>query len=156
MMDPTTPPKNIIEQLNSFCQADIKSLWTAKRLKSSRDVCGFSYVENDNGEWVMMPTLCSNCQYTLKHQSVSTQSKKSIIATAESKFAYIYPSPLPSPLHSPLPSLLTPSNDTEFTDYLLYPKQTNKSNYMNNNSNSEGLEFYRPSLASSINCCQIL
>ncbi len=159
-MDPTTPPKNIIEQLNSFCQADIKSQWTAKRLKASRDVCGFSYVENDAGDWVMMPTLCSNCQYTLNHQLASTQSNKKINTTTETKFAYIYP--------SPLPSQLTTSNDTQSykqsgqqddavsTDYLLYPKHNTRSNYMNNNSNSDGLEFYRPSLASSINCCQIL
>lgn len=134
-MNPSAPPKNIIEQLNSFCQADIKSLWTAKRLKVSRDVCGFSYVENDSGEWVMMPTICQNCNYILSQ--LNTNNTGYIRETSLSKLD-IYSSPLTPTQHK------YQSDDNTSADYLLYQQ------------NHNGLEFYRPSLAANTGCCYIL
>lgn len=153
--------KSLITQLNAFCQADVKSLWTTKRLRNSREVCGFSYVENTAGEWVMMPTLCPNC-YNILDQAIkgleckkgnsSNQQHKKTQKTTETIFGSPYPSPL-----SPLPSDSLKSNSeldkyVADTDYLLYPATGNtKIKY----GDQPGLEFYRPSLASS-GCCTIL
>lgn len=144
MMDPTTPPKNIIEQLNAFCQADVKSQWTAKRLKSSRDVCGFSYIENAAGEWVMMPTLCQNCYYTLSQHQInnSRQSYQGATNTKESSLSTL--AVIPSPLTPTRSEYQTDDNTS--TDYLLYQQ----------NKNNNGLEFYSPSLAANAGCCAIL
>jgi len=163
-MEPTTPPKTLVEQLNAFCQSDVKTVWTAKRLRTNREVCGFSYVENDMGEWVMMPTLCQNCQHTLQlamsgeiysnHSQKSKRTKETIMDTGrdagrdtgrDTGKNNLYPSPL-----MPQQSYNTYQNETmqdESHDYLLYPTQSD--------SRNQGLEFYRPSLASS-GCCQIL
>ena len=159
-MDPTSPPKNLIEQLNSFCQSDVKTLWTAKRLRTNREVCGFSYVENDMGEWVMMPLLCGNCRHTLQlamsgeiynnhsHKPMRTKETK-IGTTKDASQNILYPSPL-TPQQSDRHTYSTHQYDNiydESRDYLLYPIQSD--------SRNQGLEFYRPSLASS-GCCQIL
>jgi hypothetical protein len=144
-MDPTTPPKNIIEQLNAFCQADVKSQWTAKRLKSSRDVCGFSYIENEDGDWVMMPVLCQNCYYTLSQHQINTNTgynKGFPTNTKESSLSTL--AVLPSPLTPTKPEYQVDDNTS--TDYLLYQQ----------NKNNNGLEFYRPSLAANTGCCAIL
>ena len=147
MMESSPPPKTLVEQLNAFCQSDVKTLWTAKRLRTNREVCGFSYVENDSGEWVMMPSLCPNCQHTidqaiagiisdklipgkptrLPHKKTQTVSETSI-----DRVSALYPSPL-----------------TSSAEYLLYPGTSP------NHTENQGLEFYRPSLASS-GCCIIL
>jgi hypothetical protein len=151
MMEPTAPHKSIIEQLNAFCQSDIKTQWTAKRLRTSREVCGFSYVENDVGEWLMLPTLCPNCQQTIELAISGVISTHRSAKTNETSLSSKTPNTL-------VPSPLTPQHkyneypyDTtqdESSDYLLY-------NTTLDNSNCNGLEFYRPSLASS-GCCQIL
>ena len=154
MMDPTSPPKTLVEQLNAFCLSDVKTLWTAKRLRTNREVCGFSYVENDMGDWVMMPSLCPNCQHTLEHAIAGTISDKLIpgklsrlpkkvsetslgwhgnTSCQETQSGYdLYPSPL-----------------TSSAEYLLYPGKSH------NGTDNQGLEFYRPSLASA-GCCRIL
>lgn len=167
-MEPTAPPKSLIEQLNSFCQSDVKTQWTAKRLRNSREVCGFSYVENDVGEWLMMPTLCPNCQHTLEramsgeiytnNSLKSMRTKETTIDTTrdttrdtarDASQNILYPSPLTyqqSDRHRYETYQYNNTHD-ESSDYLLYPKQSDSRNH--------GLEFYRPSLASS-GCCQIL
>ena len=167
MMEPTAPPKSVIEQLNSFCQSDVKTQWTAKRLRNSREVCGFSYVENDVGEWLMMPTLCPNCQHTLElamsgeiyatNSLKSMRTKETMIGTARdtTKDAardvsqnILYPSPLtPQQSDGTRATYQYATAHDESRDYLLYPIQSD--------SRNQGLEFYRPSLASS-GCCQIL
>jgi len=142
MMDPSNPPKSLVEQLNAFCQADVKSQWTAKRLKSSRDICGFSYIENDSGEWVMMPIICKNCSYIISQYHInntgyangfSLNTKETSLSTFD-----IYPSPLESEQQK------YHVNDNTSTDYLLYQQ------------NNRGLEFYRPSSAAHAKCCYIL
>jgi hypothetical protein len=145
--------KSLITQLNAFCQADVKTQWTQKRLRTSREVCGFSYVENSIGEWVMMPTLCPNCHNILgqavkglvvEYNRSNQQSKKKVLNT---ETIFEYPSPL-----VPLPG----ESETYDTDsnYLLYPATSN-SNYRGNNGEQPKLEFYRPSLAAG-GCCSIL
>jgi hypothetical protein len=150
MMEPMAPPKSIIEQLNAFCQADVKTQWTAKRLHTSPEVCGFSYVENAAGEWLMMPTLCQNCQQTMElfisgdiRTSRSAQTNEASLSSKTHNT--LVPSPL-TPQHTYNEYEYNTTQD-ESRDYLLYTTR--------NNSNDNGLAFYRPSLASN-GCCQIL
>ena len=169
-MEPIAPHKSIIDQLNAFCQSDVKTNWTLKRLRTNREVCGFSYMENDSGEWVLMPLLCTNCQHTLdqaiagiisfplnskptlrggcefrenavtvsdklipgKSSRLSKKLTKTVSETSMDRVHMVYPSPL-----------------TSSAEYLLYPADTQ------NHTENQGLEFYRPSLASS-GCCHIL
>ncbi len=147
-MDPTSPPRTLVEQLNAFCQADVKSQWTTKRLMSSRDVCGFSYIENDSGEWIMMPTLCQNCYITL-YQYSTVKGNVNIARTPvqqketrETKLSNldIIPSPL---IHT---QYNYNSEDNSSTDYLLYPAK----------QNGNDLELYRPSLTSNAGSCCII
>ena len=150
MMEPMAPPKSVIEQLNSFCQSDVKTQWTAKRLHTSPEVCGFSYVENASGEWLMMPTLCPNCQQTLElAMSGDIRTSRSAQTNEESLSSKTHNTLVPSPLIPPHTYNEYQYNTTqdESRDYLLYPIQFD--------SRNRGLEFYRPSLASS-GCCQIL
>ena len=155
--------KSLITQLNAFCQSDVPTQWTTKRLRNNRDVCGFSYVENTAGEWIMMPSLCPNCHHildsaikglTIKYGSDSRQQHKKTYKTTETMFGTPYPSPI---IPLPSDSLKSGGESDKYntdTDYLLYPATGNTKN--NNKFDQQyGLEFYRPSLASS-GCCIIL
>lgn len=149
-MEPSNEPNNgitaktLVSQLNAYCQADVKTLWTQKRLRNSREVCGFSYVENQSGEWIMMPTLCPNCQNILEQVISGLQTdanKHSFAKTKETDVDILFPTPL-FPTQS--------QSGAADTDYLLYPAGNRHTKY------KEGsLEFYRPSLASN-GCCSIL
>lgn len=147
-MEPSNEPNNkitaktLVSQLNAYCQADIKTLWTQKRLRNSHEVCGFSYVENQSGEWIMMPVLCPNCQHILDQVISGLQpdaNKLSFAKTKETDVDILFPTPL----------FLTQSGTAD-TDYLLYQASNRHTKYK-----QESLEFYRPSLASN-GCCSIL
>jgi len=147
MMEPSTEPdritaKTLIAQLNAYCQADVKTLWTPKRLRNSREVCGFSYVENRTGEWIMMPTLCPNCHHILDQAISGLQPATAKPGQRKTKETAV-DNLLPTPLYP------TQSDSTD-SDYLLYPAGKRHTNYK-----QDDLEFYRPSLASS-GCCAIL
>ena len=151
-MEPSNDPnekitvKILIDQLNAYCQADVKKLWTPKRLRTSRDVCGFSYVEKQVGEWIIMPTLCHNCHHILEQAisglaAVVQPNKKKHTQNIETADDNLFPTPL-----IPIQSKTSAAD----TDYLLYPGTNGHTNYQ-----QEGLEFYRPSFATS-GCCSIL
>jgi hypothetical protein len=150
MMEPSTEPndritsKTLVCQLNEYCQADVKTLWTLKRLRNSREVCGFSYVENQYGEWIMMPVLCTNCQHILEKaicglSVIIEPNKLKNKNTVETNINNLFSTPLEPP-----------QTDATDIDYLLYPATHNRTN-----NKLEGLELYRPSLASG-GCCAIL
>jgi len=152
--------KSVVAQLNAYCQADVKTLWTQARLRNSRAVCGFSYIENAMGEWVMMPTLCQNCQHTLEqvisglHFAVEPVTTKQIDTPTNKFWDRNVNRPAKNTNPGPCPFPLIPLNQPADTEYLLYP--STGYNYQHNyQHNHDKLQFYRPSLATN-GCCNII
>lgn len=139
-------PVSIIDQLNAYCQSDIKTLWTLKRLNTNHEICGFTYVENMDGDWELMPTLCQNCNqiitYIINNMNVYNRDNNNCeTQTMSDKMSDIT-------LNNLFPSPIIPlCNDT---DYLLYSN--------NNHDTLPGLKPYKnkSSTKLSLNCCSIL
>lgn len=112
------PQQNLVEQLNNFCQSDVKTKWTKNKLRTSREKCGFSYIENKEGDWIMMPSLCPNCDYIL--QSVNKQ--LSPVEEIKPKWFFTHHQQMADNnlLPSPMFSNRNSGPDNSSMDYLIY------------------------------------